>query len=105
MKTFTNKRLTLNTDAPEGSPLPPGTPGSYADLAVLAVKNPPQGGLGPDDMRKRIRILDLVENTEIDQDIEIEDADAETLKTCVSEMRWAILDRGIMEFCDAVEAL
>lgn len=74
-----------------------------SDLIRMALNNVPQGGLTPMDMRQRIRILDLLEETK--GTLELEDADAVVLCDCVGQMRWAVLDRGILEFCDAIDAL
>ncbi len=74
-----------------------------ADLIRMTLNNVPQGGLAPVDMRKRIRILDTLE--EANGSLELEDADAKVLSDCVGQMRWNILDRGILNFCDAVELM
>lgn len=74
-----------------------------SDLLKNCLNAPPQGGLTPEDMRKRIKVLDVLEAST--DTLELEDADAETLKACVGEMRWTLINKDILHLCDAVKAL
>lgn len=74
------------------------------ELIEIAINNVPKGnGLTPIDMRKRIRILDMLGKS--NAALELEDADAAVLCDCVDQMRWGIVDRGILSFCDAIDVL
>jgi hypothetical protein len=78
---------------------------SYLDFIRMAVSAPPPGkGFVYEDMRKAFRIIDVVEKAEKDKATEIvfEDTDAEVLKQHVKQCQWAMLDRDVMAFCNAV---
>lgn len=96
MKALENRQteILLKPDAP---------PARYADLVRLCIDNPPKDGFTPDQMRKRLRVLDALDG--VDGTIEFEDSDADTVKDCVSTMRWARMDRELLEFTDAVEGM
>jgi len=77
--------------------------GTYAELAIHALENIPQGGLGVKQMRARLRVLAALDGVEADRTITVEDADAKTLQECVSVMPWGLVAKPIVDFCDAVE--
>lgn len=96
MKTLKNKPTTI---AKEGE-----DPVDYAKLAEFCLNYvPKEVGIGVSEMRKRHRILDVIE--ESNGLIELEDADAQKLQQCVRTMRWGASSKEIIEFCDAVEAM
>ena len=74
-----------------------------AELIKACLNNVPQGGLTPTDMRERLRILDQLDGA--NGVLDLEDADAVVLQRCVGQMRWTVVDRGIVEFCDAIDAM
>jgi hypothetical protein len=64
------------------------------------VVNIPNGGIGVEDQRKRLRILDALDKSE--EVLELEDADAAELKSLVSAMKWVIVNKHVVKFCDDV---
>ncbi len=77
--------------------------GNYAELAIHALENIPQGGLGVKQMRARLRVLAALDGVQVGSLISLEDADAKTLQECVAVMPWGLVAKPIVEFCDAVE--
>lgn len=76
---------------------------NYAHLIRSCLDNAPQGGFSMQDMRDRDRIeTALVASNGI---LELEDADAQNLKTLVSQMRWGVRHKDILVFCEAVEKM
>lgn len=81
----------------------------YESLISTVSKSIPQGSHGFDlgEQRRRIRILDVVEKLETPkpESVTFEDQDAELLKTLVKTQSWMIVDRGLVQFCEDVEAM
>ncbi len=73
------------------------------DFAKVCVNNPKEGGFTPDEMKKRIRLIDLFEEEK--KEYQVEDADLQELKTCVSSMKWAIAHKDIVSFSEDIENL
>lgn len=69
------------------------------DLIRGALNNRPKDGFSLDEMRSRIRILDLLSD---DDTLELEDADAKVLQRCVKEMKWGVMHQDIVNFCDVI---
>lgn len=80
-----------------------GKKGSYANLLKAVVNAPPQSGFTADEMRSRIRILDCIEKA--NGKLELEDSDVKKLKACAKEMKWAMMNKEILQFCDDVEEM
>ena len=75
----------------------------YKDFLVTAL-NTKVEGFTLDDMRKRLKVRDIVDGFEPYSRYEIEDADFGTLKEAVSKVeKWKILDKGILEFLEFFE--
>jgi len=78
----------------------------YKDFILTALDNPPEGqGLKHDLMRKRRRVENALNTVEEDNKLNLEDADAVTLKEAVADMGWAIRHVFIEEFLDDVDKL
>jgi hypothetical protein len=100
------KRILLRTVA-DGT-FPPGSPEYtsnlivYADVIRQVIRRPldQQKGADMEEMRKGIRVLDAVDKA--DQVLVLEDADWEHLKAKTLAMPWAIIDRRLLDFCEAV---
>lgn len=92
MKTIENKNSNI-----------PGDLKTYSDLIMFCVKNPPQGGFDIADMRKRMKVMDVIEKG--GESLEFEDAEFECVKQCVKNMRWPFLHKEVMEFVDYISAL
>ena len=78
----------------------------YKDFILTALDNPPEGqGLKHDLMRKRRRVENALNTVVEDNKLNLEDADAVTLKEAVADMGWAIRHVFIEEFLDDVDKL
>lgn len=75
----------------------------YGELIIACLNTPPEKGFDIQEMKRRMRILDAVEKGK--EEITFEDADIETLKSCVSSMKWAVFHREVVAFCEAVESI
>jgi len=79
-----------------------------SELASMALNNLPRApngsmvGLNAGAMRKRIRVLDILERAKAEGDIVLEDGDYTTLSSCVQDMEWAVIDSAIMSFVDHI---
>jgi hypothetical protein len=82
------------------------------DLFKSAINAPTQGGLNVDEMTKRLRLLDKVDEhnslfdikTEFKEEmletkavLELEDADYSKLKELFNEMKWGVVSKSIIE--------
>lgn len=92
MKTLENKKIEI-----------PGIE-NYAGM-VKSVANyvPPNTGVGPAEMRERLRLVDVAEKA--GETIEFEDSDAETLKRIENTVKWNIVHPDIAKFSEDVQAL
>jgi hypothetical protein len=98
MKVIKNKTIALGANQEDPKQKQNIT---VAQLAKSCVNAPTKEGFSTDDMRKRIKILEVLENaTDV---ISLEDTDFQEAVKCVKDMRWGICDKGIIEFCDLFE--
>jgi len=99
MKKIKNKQIVIN-DGKEKS-----ESSLVAEMALSCTKQPTEKGFDVSEMRKRMRVVDVLEKAieKKEKTINLEDADYDELKKCVDSMRWAIVDKGILEFCDLIE--
>ena len=80
---------------------------TYSQMCILCLNQPkvdPNGrevGYLPDEMRKRIALIDSIE--EAKEEMKIEDADAALLLECVRTTKWRKLDKAIVKFIDDIE--
>jgi hypothetical protein len=95
------KELKLKTLNLPVSPIDPKK-STTKDLLKIAVNNLPQGGITADEMRRRIKILDKIDEAG-EEFLRLEDAVADELQKLVAMMRWTIVDKEILTFCDDVE--
>ena len=75
----------------------------HVDLLKNALNSAPKEGFVPEEMRKRLKVLDKLETA--GTSVDLEDAEAETLKSAMADMKWALLNKDILDLCDAVKAL
>lgn len=104
MKTIKNKELLIASVNPEGQKIE--TKEKYFELIKVCINyRKDQQGYEVADMRKRIKLLDLFEGKIAT--IEVEDAEMVLIKEYVTGMdgNWAILDKGIIDFCDYIESI
>lgn len=76
---------------------------TYADFCKVCINVMPQGGLDVIQMKTRLDIVTAIDNA--NGSIELTEEQADTLKECVKEMRWAIIHKDVVEFTEAVEKL
>lgn len=80
----------------------------FSEHLIGALNQPPTDersgqprGFGPVEMRKRLKIVKLIENAK--DEVLLENSDWSELKTCVTNQKWMLLDEAITDFSDAVE--
>ncbi len=96
MKKFENKKTELKDGENEMG---------FADLAIICLNTLPQGGLSPQEMAKRIKLINPLEDLEIGKELKIEDADFEVLKTCSDETKWRMIHKDIVAFHEYIDKL
>lgn len=83
------------------TPLPDTPEGLHPrDLLRTVLTMASADGLTVDDIRRRLRILDLLDGHE--NTVLIEDADHATFCQAIRAFKWARAERGILHACDAV---
>jgi len=97
MKTFINKSTLIKNE--EGLIL------GYVDLVKVGLNKPPQGGWTPDEMRMCIKILDKLDNIELDSPVELEDAEYLSIFRTCSGLRWPFMHKNVVEFDDYLKQL
>lgn len=76
------------------------------DLCKTAINNVPQGGILPDAMFKRLQVLNKLQgNEEPGSNIRFEDSEFETLKSCVNELRFNMVDANLYHFVQQINDL
>lgn len=76
---------------------------TYKQILTTALDAVPVSGIKISEMRARLKILDKLELSETW--LEIDDSELPLLKTLVLNFDWAIVDAGILQFNDDVEAI
>lgn len=76
---------------------------SYGELLLKCVNSPPKEGFSPEEMEKRLKLVRKL--NEAKDTVELEDAEANDLKRCTSEMRWNVLNEDLKKMLDDVKAL
>ena len=99
MKTFVNKK----TDIWKGKTEEEGTIG-FAELSILALNKPKQGGWGSAEQRRIFKIIDKLEDKEVDVEIQLDDADVELILSCVKSP-WGFMHRDVPRLEDYLEEL
>jgi len=72
----------------------------YTTLISLCINQQSEKWYTIDEMKKRIRILDILEKS--DKKIELEDADFEKVKELVNTMPWAVIKKDIVTFVEYI---
>lgn len=75
----------------------------YSDLLSFCVQSPSQNGYSVQDMRQRIKLLDLIEDAS--NEIQIEDTDFIKLKELANAMIWGWVHKDIVDFIDYINSL
>ena len=79
--------------------------GTYADLCLICVRSPKEGGFSVEEMRKRFRIIDALDGVGKTATVKLEDQDADLLKQIMSEFKWSNMHKDIIELTDYVSKL
>lgn len=82
MKTIPNKTTALNPLTPNGGPI------LYSDLLRMCLDFPPPDGFDMETLRKRMRVELAIADCKMGDEIKLEDADFETAKVAVRNVRW-----------------
>lgn len=83
---------------------------SNLDLTRVCVAAPGVQGLTIDDLRKRTKILDLIEEqsklegTEAHK-FDISDEQSQIIMTCVQGMKWNLVSKDLVTFVDDLEKM
>lgn len=82
--------------------------GKFIDTVFLikaVLETPPPGGFaGTSEMRNRFKVLDKLETLHADTTIlDLEDDQAKTLAAAATQMKWAKLDKFIIDFEDSLK--
>jgi len=80
-------------------------PATYADLCLICVRTPKEGGFGVEDMRKRFRIIDALTDIKPTATVKLEDQDASLLQEVMTEFKWSNMHKDIIELTDYVSKL
>ena len=78
---------------------------SYLDLAKMCLNKAPREGFTVQEMKARLRVMDVLEKGKSSGFALLEDADAEKLKQCVEGFLWGAMDKAVVEFVDYACAL
>ena len=107
MKEFKNKEteVIIPDDAKSTATEMVSKPATYADLCVICVRAPKEGGFGVEDMRKRFRLIDALDNIGKTATVKLEDQDAALLTEVMVEFKWSNMHKDIIELTDYVSKL
>jgi hypothetical protein len=78
---------------------------TYADLALICVRAPKEGGFGVEEMRKRFRIIEALDGLGPNASVKLEDQDAAHLTEICTEFKWNLMHKDIITFIDYVGKL
>lgn len=102
MKTFENKKTTITeSNGTETRIL------GFADLALVGLNAAPKEGWTTDEMRKRFKVIDKLEDVikaGLGNTVDLEDAEFEILFN-TSKVNWAMMHRDLIKFDDYVQEL
>lgn len=99
MKTFENKETEITQGNEDGSKTNLG----YANLAMVGLNTPPQGGWTPTEMRERINVLAKLD-APLGTKIKLEDAEFNLVVAC-SNVKWQFMHKDVVAFIDYLEKL
>jgi hypothetical protein len=72
---------------------------NYRDMITTLMRHPNREGLTIDDVRKGLKVLDALEETEVG-DLYLEDADHSYLIQKLNAFKWPFASKAILEFHD-----
>lgn len=105
MKTIINKKTELTETVQKQDEDTVVTNLGYVDLIKIALNMTPQGGWDTNIMRKHLRVEAKIENVELDQEFELEDADFEVVAELCKpgKIKWKFKHKDIVAFEDYLE--
>jgi hypothetical protein len=96
MRAFSNKETTI-AKSEAGDLL------TYADLAISVVSAPKEKGFSISEQRAIFKVMDKLEDVEVDQLIELEDTEYNTLLEKLDDMKWGMAHRDLVSFSDHIK--
>lgn len=77
---------------------------NYRESLKAIVQSPvaPQAGVTIDEMRKSVRILNILEDAKDNEDISLEDADYDLLKQKVEKFPYSSSSKTLLDFIDSI---
>ncbi len=78
---------------------------TYADLISQALKASRPEGYNLDELKKRFRVIDVMDEAKKGKDIILEDADAAFLQTMLKDFTWLVVDRDLVNLVEDVLAM
>lgn len=78
---------------------------STAELIIMAINCPKQGGFTIDDMTERLRIKDALDKNTDEQVLTLEDNDFKNLSKLVKECRWNFISGFTLEFINSFKVI
>jgi len=97
MKVIENKKVLEPKDGERGSAT------LYSELMIHCINAGTKEGILISEMRAKLKVVELLEDSRDRDVIELEDADHEVVLEAVKTMKWAVIHRDIVEFAEAVE--
>lgn len=94
MKTLKLAKTSVGTDE---------QPVTYRELIKAVVEARNEKGISFVQMAKRLRIIEALEKS--NDELVLEDADFELLKELTNEMKWGVVHKDIVKFCEEVTNL
>lgn len=76
---------------------------TYADLLSIVIDKPIREGITLDEMRRDLRILDVIKQET--ETLSFEDKDFEIVKEAVKSSKWAIRHEDLLEFASYISEL
>jgi len=75
---------------------------TVGDLLKECVNVIPKDGLNVEDIAARLKIVNVINQAKANNETSLifEDADFKTAASCVKQMRWAIVHKFIIDFCN-----
>lgn len=95
MKTVVNKQTDVDVRVNQFDPESPIIKGKYADLLKLCVNFPPKEGFSVEEMERRVRILTPLRSA--GDEIILEDADFELMKSLTEQFHWNMILPEVIE--------
>ena len=77
----------------------------YQTLIVGALNFVQEGGIPLSEQGKRIRIIEKVEKAKNGTELELDDSDVDLIHQLLQNMRYGLVDKGLLEFGDYITSV